>query len=763
MKKTRANIRVKGVVQGVGFRPFIHRQMTQYALAGWIRNTSEGVEIEAEGDEVSLDQFVRELRTGAPKLASIETVQVEKFEELKGYREFSIIGSKTMTMRNTLVSPDVGICDDCLRELFDKNDRRYHYPFINCTNCGPRFTIIKDIPYDRCKTTMAPFAMCPDCEAEYRDIANRRYHAQPDCCSVCGPELFFADANGNRMDGDPVSLAAECLWRGEVVAVKGLGGIHLACRCDDPAVVKKLRMRKRRDEKPFAVMCRDLETVERYCELSAEETAALTGYRRPIVLLKKKDKNALSHLSENQYVGVMLPYTPVHHLLFTVSPDCLVMTSANLSDTPIVIKNEEAMEKLRGIADGFLLNNREIENRCDDSLLWIVRGREYPVRRSRGYVPFPVTLENGMGQTLACGAEQKAAFSVSKRDHVFQSPHIGDLKNAETLENYESQIALFERLFDIKPERIVCDLHPDYLSTVYAETRAKRDGIPLLRVQHHHAHMASCMADNKLEGPCIGVIWDGTGYGTDGTAWGGEFLTGDYAAFQRKGSLRSMRLPGADRAVKELWRTGTALLLDAGIDPEVFFLNKNAKSVEAMISADINCPRSTSMGRLFDGVCAIIGIKQTASYEGQGAVLLEAASVEDCDRRYPYEIVREHGRYVFDYRMMIRAICQEKREGIPVGILAAAFMNTVIGMAEEMCGFIRKETGLNRVVFSGGTFQNMYMLKRLFQGLQEDGFEVFCHERVATNDEGVSFGQTAIAEKGGGAYVSCGTPEDYRN
>lgn len=759
MERIRANLKINGIVQGVGFRPFIHRQVTEHGLFGWIRNTSEGVELELEGMENAVHCFGEELKPKAPKLAVIETVSLEYSHELRHYTDFRIVESKSLELRNTLISPDVGICEDCLRELFDETDRRNHYPFINCTNCGPRFTIIKDVPYDRAKTTMADFPMCEACSKEYGDIEDRRYHAQPDCCADCGPKLFYLDGAGHAVEGEAIDLAAEALWRGDIVAVKGLGGIHLACRCDDEGIVAKLRQRKHRDEKPFALMCRDVESVKRFCNVNEAEEKLLTSYRRPIVLLKKKDKSSLSYLSENAYVGVMLPYTPVHYLLFEKAPDCLVMTSANRSDTPIQSKNEEALEQLADIADGFLLNNRDIENRCDDSLLWLFEGEEYLVRRSRGYAPFPLTLQQGKGATLACGAEQKATFSLSKNNYVFLAPHIGDLKNVQTLESYESQIALYERLFDIKAERIVCDLHPDYLSTNYAEQRAEKEKLPLLRVQHHHAHMAACMADNGLESPCIGVIWDGTGFGTDGTMWGGEFLAGDYSDFKRCANLRTMKLPGGDKATKELWRTAIALLLDAGVEPEEFFPAKDVQRIKIMVSADLNCPKSSSMGRLFDGVCALLGIKMQTSYEGQGAVLLEAAAAEDCEERYPVSFYEEDGRHIADYRDMIRAICQEKRQGVPVEIQAAKFMNSMVCMAVELCKLIREQSGLEQVVLSGGTFQNLYMLKRLSEQLKQEGFAVYRHRRVSTNDEGISFGQTAIAEKGIGTNVSCSTTE----
>lgn len=510
-------------------------------------------------------------------------------------------------------------------------------------------------------------------------------------------------------------------------------------------------------------MFRDAESVRRVCEVSAEEEKLLTGHIRPIVLLRKKNPNEQMHLSDNRCLGVMLPYTPVHHLLLDAVGDALVMTSANLSDLPILIDNDTALDILCGIADGFLLNNRDIENRCDDSLMRIVRGTEYPLRRSRGYAPLPLYMKGGIGNTLACGAEQKASFSLSRGNQVFKSAHIGDLKNAETLAHYEKQIGLFERLFDVKPVRIVCDLHPDYLSTDYARRRAGVDGCSCIAVQHHHAHMASCMADNGLEGSCIGVIWDGTGYGTDGTIWGGEFLLGDYSGFVRRGSIRPVKLPGGDSAVQEIWRVGASLMLDAGLEAVGFFAGRNPERIRALLNAGLNCPPSSGMGRLFDGVCAILGIRLDAGYEGQGAVLLEAAADEGCSDAYPVEIIVENGMHVHDYRSMIASICRDVQSGMPAGQIAARFMNTLVHMARKMCCRIGEESGCSRVVLSGGVFQNMYLLERLTDELERYGFEVYRHSRVSTNDEGISLGQLAVAERGDGIHVLCGTAENHRN
>ncbi len=749
----RAVIKIRGIVQGVGFRPFIHKLVSRFELCGYIKNTSSGVELELEGERHELEDFVSRLPLEAPKLSFIESMDVTYTEELVGFEGFEIRSSKTEALRNTLISPDMCICDDCLRELRDEKDRRYRYPFINCTNCGPRFTIIADVPYDRPKTSMGVFPMCPDCNREYHDIEDRRYHAQPDCCPDCGPQVFFLDENGEKITGDAIEIAREKLKQGAIIAVKGLGGMHLACRADDEAIVQRLRQRKQRDEKPFALMCRDAECARKLCVLSAQEEEILTGPQRPIVLLEKRQRGSFRHISENNYIGVMLPYTPLHYLLFGEDMDMLVMTSANLSDRPIMYQNEEALGELQGIAEGYLLHNRDIVTRCDDSLCWVMEGKEYFARRSRGYAPRPFKVKMKPAPLLACGAEQKASFCLSRGDDVFQSQHIGDLKNVETLENYEQQIRHFQRLFDIKPQAIACDMHPDYLSTAYARQRSEEEGISLLQVQHHHAHMASCMADNGLEAKAIGLVWDGTGYGTDGTIWGGECLIGDYSGFERFGSIRPIPMPGGDRAVKEIHRLAFSLMKEAGLEVSRF---EDGAILSAMMEKGLNCPKSSGMGRLFDGVAAICGIKTRSSYEGQGAVLLEAAA-EESDRLYPISFEGDIMR--FDWRETIRAICADLEKGVPVSLIASGFMNTLIQMALEQCIAARSAAGINDVVLSGGSFQNMYIMKRLPKALEAEGFRVWKHRRVSTNDEGIALGQLMIL--GEMCNVSCRSPETY--
>ena len=746
----RIRVHIQGVVQGVGFRPFLHRLTQELGVNGFIRNTSSGVELEAEGSDEALEALLRRIPQEAPALAVIEEIRIERGLPEAGYTGFAIRGSEAEEGRNTLISPDIGICPDCLRELKTPGDRRYRYPFINCTNCGPRFTILREIPYDRANTSMRSFPMCPECAREYHDITDRRYHAQPDCCEKCGPEVFYTDAEHGEAEPlargeNAVEMARSALKEGKILAVKGLGGMHLACRAEDEALVRLLRRRKERDEKPFALMCRDLACAEKLCEIGEEEKRILTGPRRPIVLLKKKPGAVSAAVSENGSVGIMLPYTPLHVLLFGDDIEALVMTSANLSDTPIVYKNAEALERLHGIADGFLLHDREIETRCDDSLCRVLDGREYFFRRSRGYVPFPVFLKKSAERSvLACGAEQKASFCLTKGHYAFLPQHIGDLKNYETFSHYEEQIRHFERLFGISPEVLACDRHPDYLSTEYAEERSRQEGQMLVRVQHHHAHLAACMADNGLEGNVIGLIWDGTGLGTDGTVWGGECLIGGYGGYRRFASIRPIPLLGGDRVTKELDRVAFALLEEAGCGTDGL---PNAEMCRMLLQSGLPVMRSSGMGRLFDGAAAILGIKTRASYEGQGAVLLEAAAAEEETRALEHESYEENGILYADWRPAVRQMRELQRKGTGADALAARFLNLLEELAAEQCIAARKQSGERRVVLSGGCFQNARLMERLPARLQREGFEVYYHRNTACSDEGLSLGQARIAQE----------------
>ncbi|MBE6962439.1 MAG: carbamoyltransferase HypF [Ruminococcaceae bacterium] len=737
MAKRRIHLNIRGIVQGVGFRPFLHRLTERYALSGWVRNTSAGVELELEGEDIRLEQFVSALQSEQPPLAVIVGVERTDLPASAGYEGFRILESEVLAHRQALVSPDVSTCPDCLKELYDTADRRYRYPFLNCTNCGPRFTIIRDMPYDRPRTSMGSFPMCEPCEAEYGNIADRRYHAQPTCCPDCGPALHWVSGAGERCNDAPLEAAKSALRRGEIVAIKGLGGFHLAC-LPESEIVSKLRRRKHRDEKPFALMCADMDAARKLCEISPEEEALLTGWRRPIVLLRKKAA-VPAGISDNRELGLMLPYTPLHYLLMEDFP-ALIMTSANLSDDPVIIDNDQAVARLQGIADGFLLHNRDITTRCDDSLLRVFRGKDYPIRRSRGYAPQPLILDRPVAAILACGAEQKASFCISRGDQIFPAQHIGDLKNIATLTHYEDQITHFEELFDIRPQALVCDLHPDYLSTRYAQERARRDDLPLLQVQHHHAHMVSCMADNGLEGECIGLIWDGTGYGSDGTVWGGECLVGDAREFRRVGSLRPIPLPGGDLCTKDIGRVTQSLLWDTGLP-----MAEDAAMLRRQLEAGLNCPVSSGMGRLFDGVYALLTGRTRVTYEGQGAILLEAMA-EETNLRLPTVFYEEDGVLRLDHRALTAALLEGKKNGIPAGELAAAFMDALIVAGVTQCRHARERTGCDRVVLSGGVFQNMYLLPRLLDALQADGFTPYHHSRVSANDEGIALGQLVIAD-----------------
>lgn len=742
----RVRITVSGIVQGVGFRPFLHRLALAHKLTGWVRNTSSGVELELEGTQEDLDAFAARLKSDVPPLAVVEAVELFPLSGLAGYRDFSIRASQHSDGA-TLVSPDIAPCPACLRELYTPGDRRERYPFINCTDCGPRFTIIRSLPYDRPGTSMSGFSMCPDCAAEYGDISTRRYHAQPDCCPVCGPRAFYLDDKGRPLPGDPIALAQKALAAGGILAVKGAGGIHLACNALNPAAVARLRRRKHREEKPLAVMCRDLSAVEKLCCLSEEESRLLQSPRRPILLLKKNAADAHGELSANRRLGVMLPYTPLHVLLLDGSaggPDTLVMTSANLPGRPVMTENDEALTGLQGIADGFLLHDRDIVNRCDDSLAAVYNGREYFFRRSRGYAPQPVTTGPEVSGILAFGAEQKASFAAGREHHAFLSQHIGDLKNAETLDHYRAAMQTYLRLFHIQPSLLVCDLHPDYFSTREAEEIARQDNLPLLRVQHHWAHMAACMADNRLDGEVFGIIWDGTGLGGDGTIWGGEFLVGGLQGFRRVGSIRPVRLPGGDAATKKIGRIALSLAWDAGLSPDALPACESSTPLLAMLEKGISCPGASSIGRLFDGVYSLLTGRQAAAYDGQAPELLETLADETIPGQvYPLVFYEEDGLRRFDTRPLIRAVCADAAAAISPAAIARGFMDALCRMALEQCRALNP--GRLPVVLSGGVFLSQYLLTGITRLLENAGFSVYTHCRVSPGDEGLCLGQLAIA------------------
>jgi hydrogenase maturation protein HypF len=762
-KRSRSVIDINGIVQGVGFRPFVYNLARSCRISGWVNNSPGGVHVDAEGAEENLASFISRLKEEAPPLAYIDTFHAVRAEPV-GYADFRIRESSTQSAHEAFISSDVSVCPDCLREMNDPGNRRYGYPFINCTNCGPRFTITTGIPYDRINTTMNAFPMCEECAEEYHNPADRRFHAQPVACGKCGPSLALLDDAGNRIAvGSEIEKTIELLTLGKIIAVKGLGGYHLACDAKNSAAVRVLRERKSRDGKPFALMARNIGTVLKYCFVSKEESEILQDNRKPIVLLDRKHESGLPSddiSQDNNKIGVMLPYTPLHHLLFTGGLDLLVMTSGNMSGVPIYYKDREAFCGLGKITDYFLTHNREIYIRTDDSVTSVYRGKEYIIRRSRGYVPFPLDISSlyrevkyssgRVPAVLACGGELKNTFCLTKGGSAFISHHIGDLENVETLMSYESGIEHFENIFMIAPEVVAFDKHPGYLSTQYAE---QLHGVKKIPVQHHHAHIASCMAENGVTGKVIGIAFDGTGYGDDGRIWGGEFFVGDYMNFERLAHFEYVPLPGGDTGIREPWRMALSYLVRtygvSSVPAELPFLSQidpyKVSVVTQQIVKQINAPLTSSAGRLFDGVSALIGLCNVIDYEGQAAIRLEKIADSKEEYLYLYEIIREKPGYKIDVSQMIAAITEEVLSGRDAPRIAGAFHRTVADITRNICMLLREETGINQAVLSGGVFQNRLLLELVLTALEKAGFHVYIHSKVPTNDGGISFGQAAIA------------------
>ena len=752
--EVRRHIEVSGIVQGVGFRPYVYRLATGRQLRGTIRNTSAGVTIEVQGPAETVQDFVEHLPTEAPPLARITSFAVNEVP-CNGDPDFRIVRSHEGEEVRTLISPDVAICSDCLREMFDPADRRYRYPFINCTNCGPRFTIVRDIPYDRPSTSMAAFPMCPACQAEYADPLNRRFHAQPNACWACGPRVELWNKSGRRIEcRDPIAEAASGLHAGLVVAVKGLGGFHLAVDATNPAAVALLRQRKRRVEKPFAVMVPDVRAAKEFCELDAASQAALESMQRPIVLLPKRTPSMIPDQVApfNRYLGIFLPYTPLHYLLLAEGGfKALVMTSGNLSEEPIAIDNHEAVMRLRSLADYFLVHNRDILLRCDDSVVRVARGVTRQLRRSRGFVPVPVFLKNEQPSVLAVGGELKNTVCLTKGKHAFLSQHIGDLENVESYSFFHEAVRHLERILEIRPEIIAYDLHPNYFSTKWA---LQQSGVPLVGVQHHHAHVASCMAENHLEGRVIGFALDGTGYGTDGHIWGGEVLVAGYEDFERVAHFEYVPLPGGEAAIREPWRMAVSYLahhfgrefLGLAI-PFVRQLDlAKTELLLRMTEHKVNSPLTSSCGRLFDGVAALMGIRQKINYEAQAAIELEMTiSASEDETAYPLELVPEGDRWIIGTRPLFEALLDDLGRNLPVAAISRRFHNGLVGGFVQLATLLRKKTALHRVCLSGGTFHNVYLSQRLEAGLSEDGFEVFTQKEVPSGDGGLSLGQALVA------------------
>jgi len=758
----RARVRVEGRVQGVGFRPFVSRLAVEHALGGFVLNDATGVLIEVEGAPDRLERFLTRLQVDRPPLALIERVVVLESEP-RGESAFAILESARDARGHAAVSPDIGTCADCLRELFDPLDRRHRYPFINCTNCGPRFTIVRASPYDRALTTMAGFSMCARCRAEYEDPADRRFHAQPNACPDCGPVLALLHGDGSpAKDGahDPLAGAAAALRAGAIVAVKGIGGYHLACRADLEDSVAELRARKHRDEKPLATMVADLESARELVTLAPCEQELLESGARPIVLAPRAAAAPLAAniAPDTPELGVMLAYSPLHHLLLSDVGAPLVMTSGNLSEEPIVFGDEEARTRLGAIAELLLMHDRPIHARADDSVLRVVAAadaaRVVPVRRSRGYVPGELALPVGAERhVLGCGAELKNTFCLAKGPRAWLGPHVGDLENYETLRAFRDGIAHFERLFAVRPEVVAHDLHPDYLSTKHA---LELDGVELVGVQHHHAHLAAALAEHGEQGAAVGAIFDGSGYGPDGTVWGGELLAGDLTEFRRVGMLLPVCLPGGAQAIRQPWRMACAWLarsgeLDGGDVPVLPRAlgervgEQRWRQVCQLIESGLGSPLTSSMGRLFDAVAALCGLHPEVTYEGQAAIALEAA----CDERergvYPIALAREASGLVIDPRATIAAILADVQRGVPVGMISARFHSAVAHATSLACARAAESQRTDTIVLSGGVFQNRRLLADVLARLHQRGLRTLTPEATPIGDGGISFGQVAVA------------------
>jgi hydrogenase maturation protein HypF len=748
-------ISVRGVVQGVGFRPFIYQLAQKHNLRGFVCNTSGDVKIEVEGTAKDIELFLKDIRKLAPPVARIEDIKTDEGIPA-GYTDFEIRPSLPEAGKYQLISPDIATCPQCLYEIFDPFDRRYRYPFTNCTNCGPRFTIINDIPYDRPNTTMRSFTMCPECQAEYDDPADRRFHAQPNACPVCGPHLELTDNTGACLSCDDAILeTAKALKKGAIAAVKGLGGFLLACDATNEAAVKRLRERKHRPAKPLAVMAASLPEARKLAEISDEEARLLSSPAGPIVLVKWKPESTLARAVAPglKYIGLMLPYTPLHHLLLRDMGRPLVMTSGNISEEPIAKDNDEALTRLGSIADYFLLHNRDIVGRYDDSVMLFEAGSPRFARRARGFAPYPVKLAFSGRQILACGTEEKNTFCLMRDNYAFVSQHIGDMENLETMDHFTETLGLYGKLFKIKPQIIAHDMHPEYLPSKYAKDLAAREKLPLIPVQHHHAHIASCMADNGLTEKVIGVALDGTGFGTDGRIWGGEFLVADFKGFERLAHLEYLPLPGGAQAVKKPYRTTLGYLLALGIPSDSdlpvlqYVTGEEQEIILEQVNKSLNAPLTSSLGRLFDAVAALTGVRGVIDYEAQAAIDLETCAAEAPAeaKDYPFSMVEENGVTIIKLHDLFTAVIKDLHDKMSKEVMAARFHNTIARLILEVCQGISRKTGLKQVALSGGVFQNRLLFRKTVALLESNGFEVYTHHQVPCNDGGISLGQAAIA------------------
>lgn len=758
-QQVRRAVRVHGVVQGVGFRPFVYRIAHEERLAGSIGNDTDGVTIEIEGSDQHVEAFLRRLRGEAPPLSRIDQVDVREVP-VTGEAGFYIVSSAIKGQVSTGIPADAATCPDCLRELLDPNDRRYRYPFLNCTNCGPRFTITRRIPYDRPQTSMAVFPMCPACQAEYDDPLNRRFHAQPNACWQCGPHVWLESPDGSVVPSeDPIQDTIERLLVGEIAAIKGIGGFHLAVDATNEQAVTLLRERKQRYGKPLAVMVRDLEAAHRLCALAPEEESLMQRPSRPIVLARARVDNGIAPAVAPgiPWLGLFLPYAPLQHLLFAdPRVRALVMTSANLSEEPIAIDNSEARTRLGAIADFFLMHNREILQRCDDSVAAVVDGAPQLIRRARGFVPIGVELPIASAPLLAVGGHLKNVFTLARGRFGYQSQHVGDLENLTGLEFFRESLAHLMRTFEVEPRAVVHDMHPGYLSTSWAREWAAEHDLPLIPVQHHHAHIAACMAEHRLDSPVIGLSLDGTGYGTDGKIWGGEVLICRVESFERFGHLEYVPMPGSDAAVREPWRMAFAHLVGAGFSQDEAREMTRASAQESrlvarMIERDLNSPQTSSLGRLFDAVAAVVLKRRKVGYEAQAAVELEGVAIDEPDRIDGHDYVLEHlkdetnpGAFILKTGSMWRAAVKDLRRGVPAKQIAAEFHAGVAEGFVAAAASARDHTGITQVAMSGGCMHNRRLSRLLREGLEKKGFQVFAHRNVSPGDGGLSYGQAVV-------------------
>ena len=745
-------IEVRGTVQGVGYRPWVYRTARETHVTGTVRNHTGGVTIEAFGPVAAIDDFIKKLAVAAPPAAVVDTITAAAIP-FQPHVGFTILDSERRAETRMAIPPDLAICPQCAAELNDPSDRRYHYAFTNCTNCGPRFTIAKSAPYDRPNTTMAPFRMCAACQREYDDPENRRFHAQPNACRVCGPKLTVAAPDGSSVAGDPLTEAAKALCDGRIVALKGIGGFHLACDATATDAVERLRARKHRDEKPFAVMVRDIEQARELAELTDAEERLLGITERPIVLAARRVPSSLSDAvaPANPLVGLLLPYSPLHHLLLERVGRPLVMTSANISEEPIAYRNDEALQRLPDIADLFLLHDRDIVTRCDDSIARIINGHPAVLRRSRGYVPRPIVLaRESSRRVLGCGALLKNTFAMLRGTEACLGPHMGDLENLETFAAYRESIARLEQFLHFEPEIVAHDLHPDYLSTHYAHSRK---GVVTIGVQHHHAHVASLMAEHGLQGPVIGVAFDGTGLGTDGTAWGGEFLIAEYTRFRRIATFRPIPLPGGDTAIREPWRIALALLDDAfGGDAPVDVLPlfqsitpRDIDLVRQMVNVRFNSPLAHGVGRYFDAIGAIGLARPKATFEGQIALAWNLVADPHEERRYAYHVTMDQSPWHVDLRPAIRDAVFQLVGGESPARVSARFHNTLAAATGDVVRAIGHEYGRMPIALTGGCFQNARLAESIVSDLAPC-CKAYTHAKVPTGDGGISLGQAVIAD-----------------